>query len=449
MTLLSEKALHPFLIRRNDYAAEPAGMQAYFDYTMAVRRIADWLCERYGCEFHLYYQEDSDDAWDGLADDIRSGYPGVTHAISLFDLVETRMFKYAPDPTHEADRDSKPEAGGTPVSGGHDICMAVRNNVFVYPAHRVAFARVPRLTQFGLGYEDLIFAQSDAQLGCFLSEMRERQLSDRQLLVFTDTRDGLERSRETAERPVDREGVFMDESLKEQIFRSVDTFFADDRSFYQTYGVPYKRGILLYGKPGNGKTTLVKSISATVNAPVAYWQITEFTGSESIQQVFDAAVKLAPMVLVVEDIDSMPDSCRSYFLNTLDGATSREGIFLIGTTNYPEKIDPALMNRAGRFDRAYEVKLPSEPLRLAYLTYKGAGRLTDESGLPEIARLTEGFTFAQLAELYVSAALELHQTGKADWQLLIAGMKTDLSKGRSREWMSESAGRRLGFAAGD
>ncbi|MDG0809312.1 AAA family ATPase [Cohnella rhizosphaerae] len=444
MTLMNPKALRPFLIRRDDYAAEPAGMQAYFDYTMAVRRIADWLDERYGYEFHLYYQEDSDDAWDGLADDIRGGYPGVEHAASLFDLVETRSFKYASDPEPDAGPARKPSAGGA-----HDIRMAVRNNLFVYPAHRVAFARVPRLTQYGLGYEDLIFAESDAQLGSFLSEMRERQLADRQLLVFTDTRDGLERSRETAERPVDRDGVFMDESLKAQIFRSVDTFFADDRSFYQTYGVPYKRGILLYGKPGNGKTTLVKSISATVNAPVAYWQITEFTGSESIQQVFDAAVKLAPMVLVVEDIDSMPESCRSYFLNTLDGATSREGIFLIGTTNYPEKIDPALMNRAGRFDRAYEVKLPSEPLRLAYLVYKGAGRLTEETALPEIARLTEGFTFAQLAELYVSAALELHQTGSTDWERLIAGMKTDLSKGRSREWMTESAGRRVGFSAGN
>ncbi|MEK0315504.1 ATP-binding protein [Cohnella sp. 56] len=448
MTAITQKAQRPFLIRRADYSAESVGMQAYFDYTAAVRRIADWLCERYGCEFHLYYQEYSNDAWDSLADDIRSGYAGVKHAASLFDLVETRNFKYASDPADGAGRGQDRDQS-RPSGGAHDIRMSVRNNLFVYTAHRVAFARIPRLGRYGMDYEDLIFAESDAHLDRFLTEMRERQLADRQLIVFTDTKDGLERSRETAERPVDRAGVFMDETLKSQIYRSVDTFFADDRSFYQTYDVPYKRGILLYGKPGNGKTTLVKSISATVNAPVAYWQITEFTGSESIQQVFDAAMKLAPMVLVVEDIDSMPESCRSYFLNTLDGATSREGIFLIGTTNYPEKIDPALMNRAGRFDRAYEVKLPTEPLRLAYLTYKGAGRLTDEAGIARIASLTEGFTFAQLAELYVSAALELHQTGEADWERLVAGMKSDLSKGRSREWMTDNAGRRMGFAAGN
>ncbi|MFK4996941.1 ATP-binding protein [Bacillus sp. N9] len=79
---------------------------------------------------------------------------------------------------------------------------------------------------------------------------------------------------------------------------------------------------------------------------------------------------MAPMVLVIEDIDSMPESVRSVFLNTLDGATSKEGIFLIGTTNYPERIDPALINRAGRFDRAYEIKKPTEKLRMQYLLNK-------------------------------------------------------------------------------
>jgi AAA+ superfamily predicted ATPase len=113
------------------------------------------------------------------------------------------------------------------------------------------------------------------------------------------------------------------------------------------------------------KTTLVKSISGSVGAPVAYWQITEFTNSESIKEVFAAANQRAPMILVIEDIDSMPDSCRSYFLNTLDGATSKEGIYLIGTTNYPEKIDA------------------------------------------QAAQGTEGFTLAQLSELYVSAAVEI------------------------------------------
>ncbi|MFC5702553.1 AAA family ATPase [Cohnella faecalis] len=409
--------------------------RTYFDYASIVKKITELLESKYGCAFRLYFQEDSSEVWDALDEDIRSGFPELEHAASVYDLVETRMFSYECDPE--------------PEKTGYDIRHSVSNNVFVYSKHKVAFVRVPREVQYGLNFENLIFAAGDECMGAFLADMQARQLQNRKILVFTDTRDGLDRSRETTVQPVTRDDVIMDETLKTQLYRSVDEFFSKDRSFFQTYGVPYKRGILLYGKPGNGKTTLVKSISATVGAPVAYWQITEFTNSESIQQVFAAALKLAPMVLVIEDIDSMPASCRSFFLNTLDGATSKEGLFLIGTTNYPDKIDPALMNRAGRFDRAYEVKLPDEALRLAYLTRKGMNRLVETDAVAVAARRTEGFTFAQLSELYVSAALQFHYESALNLEELISGMKADFSKGRSREWMTEGRSRSLGFVPAD
>ncbi|MFC4599936.1 AAA family ATPase [Cohnella hongkongensis] len=432
MTILTRTAKPPFLVKADGAVREPLDAESYFNYISVVQAIVDFLSERYGGGFRLYYQDDGNEVWNGLEEDLRDGYEGVEYAASLFDLVETEVFEYAAD--------------SDPQRSGYAIRPAVRNNLFVYPRHLVALARIPRVTQHGLGYEDLIFSPSNEGLVRFLEELRARRLADPKIIVFTDTRDGLEQERKPVGYAVGRDDVFMEAELKTQIYRSIDEFFSKDRSFFQTYGLPYKRGILLYGKPGNGKTTLVKSISSTTSAPVAYWQITEYTSSGSIKEVFDTASQMAPMVLVIEDIDSMPDSCRSYFLNTLDGATSKEGIYLIGTTNYPEKIDPALMNRAGRFDRAYEVKSPDEAMRLAYLAHIGLRRLASEEELEQAARRTDGFTLAQLSELYASAALQMHYENEVDLERLIVSMKSDYAKDRSREWMTDDKSRKMGFA---
>lgn len=408
--------------------------KAYGDYVYVLERIQHVLEERYGHRFEPYLSDDGkEEYWELLEQDVKTGSGDAQFVTRILEHMESRAFGI----------------GGSTDDARYQTYPTLRNNVFAYPTWGVALARVPIFRMHGVGVEDFVFAVDDASLLRFLEHARQRRrdLDRRQVTVFTDGPHGMEKELAPITRMVDRSDVIMKSEVKTDIYRAIDQFFAEDRAFFKDFELPYKRGILLYGKPGNGKTTLVKSIAGSVKAPVAYWQITENTGSESIQEAFQAAAKMAPMILVIEDIDAMPQRARSYFLNILDGATSKEGIFLIGTTNYPEQIDPALMNRAGRFDRAYEIKLPDLELRQIYLEQKGLGKLLNEELIRLTAKQTDGFTFAQLNELYVSAALQWHYEQSIDIEKLVKSMKSDLHKGQTMSWMKEDADVRVGFLA--
>ncbi|UKS24450.1 ATP-binding protein [Paenibacillus sp. HWE-109] len=429
---------HIRIIDKNEAAvAAPSttangSLTAYRDYAYVLERIQFVLGDRYGKHFEPYISDDGkEEYWEILEQDVRSGSQDVQVVTKIFDHMESRAFGM----------------NGEYESSTYRMFPTLRNNVFAYPAWGIALARVPIFRPHGIGIEDFVFAVNDDSLQLFLehSRQRRRDLDGRQVTVFTDGDNGMEKELMPITRMVDRVDVIMKDEVKTDIFRSIDQFFMEDRAFFKEYDLPYKRGILLYGKPGNGKTTLVKSIAGSVKAPVAYWQITEHTCSESIQAVFQAAAGMAPMILVIEDIDAMPQRVRSHFLNILDGATSKEGIFLIGTTNYPEQIDPALMNRAGRFDRAYEIKLPDESLRHIYLEKKGIGKLLNEELIRLTAKQTEGFTFAQLNELYVSAALQYHYEQSVNIEKLVKTMKSDLHKGQAMSWMQTDSEIRVGF----
>ncbi|CAM3394391.1 ATP-binding protein [Saccharibacillus brassicae] len=409
---------------RTIVAYEPGNpnMAEYESYARVTRGIEAMLKEKYGMTYSLYASDDGNhDYWELLEEDVKNGAPEVECAGRIYEGIEGRTFAYDED-------SSTPE---------YTIHPAIRNNVFVYAEQGVALARIPMFRQHGIYSEDFVFATGDAAISAFLSGVRTRQRNRDQgrITVFTDTNNGMQRESEPITRAVSRDDVILPEPLKKEIYRSLDQFFASDRSFYRKHNLPFKRGILLYGRPGNGKTTLVKSIAGSVQGPAAYWQITEYTSSVSVHEVFETAARLAPMVLVIEDIDSMPQGVRSFFLNTLDGATSKEGIFLIGTTNYPDKIDPGLMNRAGRFDRSYEIMLPDADLRRTFLQRRGLLEFVSPDDMERAVSLTKGFSMAQLGELYVSAALDWNERGEADIAAVVRSMNGELSKEKRGNWL--------------
>lgn len=326
-----------------------------------------------------------------------------------------------------------------------EIVQTFENNLILFPEYNVALSLAFNYSGGNTWPEYQFFSTSVEKALDFLQEINEklRQLLMQSVTYLVDTENGVQRRNYGEQAVVSREDVLLANSIKRDIFRSIDEFFKEDGHFFKDYGLPYKRGILLYGAPGNGKTTLVKSITGSTKAPVVYWQITEFTGSHSIQEVFGIVTRLAPAILVIEDIDSMPEYTRSVFLNTLDGAQSREGLFIIGTTNYPEKIDPALINRAGRFDRAYEIPSPTEKVRQSYLTKLDIKGIFSDVQVKEMANLSKGLSMSQLNELYMSVALNWHYDGKLDYEKRIEELTKQAKRTNKNKWENDESS--IGF----
>ena len=200
--------------------------------------------------------------------------------------------------------------------------------------------------------------------------------------------------------------------LKQEIQDDFAQFFAS-RAMYEQYRIPWKRGVLLIGPPGNGKTHTVKALINSLGIPCLYVKSLKApyrTDQASIQAVFHRARQTTPCILVMEDLDSLiNDRNRSFFLNELDGFANNTGIVVLATTNHPERLDPALVNRPSRFDRKYHFDLPAYAERSVYIsawneTVEPALRLS-EPALTQIAQSTEGFSFAYLKELFLSSLM--------------------------------------------
>ena len=205
--------------------------------------------------------------------------------------------------------------------------------------------------------------------------------------------------------------------MKESLVRDVEGFF-DEQANYEQFGVPWKRGIILHGLPGNGKTLTVNALkhglsSCPDSIPTLYVKSTANPNGTThcIRDIFKKARKMAPCLLVFEDLDSLISAdSRSYFLNEVEGLESNDGVMMIGSTNYLEKLDVGITKRPSRFDRKYHFDLPAAPERAQYCEY-WRNRLADKAiKFPAklctaIAGITDGFSFAYLQEAFILSLL--------------------------------------------
>lgn len=184
------------------------------------------------------------------------------------------------------------------------------------------------------------------------------------------------------------------------ILAEIDDFWKKWEVF-SNYGFLHRRGFLLYGPAGGGKTVLVQQIIARVvkNGGIVFICKKPCWLSDGLQ-VFRRVEPKRPVVCVYEDIDALIDRyCEADILSVLDGENQIDRVLNIGTTNYPEKLDKRIVGRPRRFDRVIKIDMPEDDVRRVYFKHK---LKIDDGELDEWVKATEDFSFAAMAELVIS-----------------------------------------------
>jgi cell division protease FtsH len=219
------------------------------------------------------------------------------------------------------------------------------------------------------------------------------------------------------------------DSEKQELAEVVD--FLRDKSKFAAVGARVPRGVLLSGEPGTGKTLLARAIAGEANVPFFATSGSDFSGIivglgvAKIKDIFEMAKRNAPCLLFIDEIDaigqrrsqnSFNDQDREQTLNQLliemDGFSNETGIIVIGATNRPDMLDPALL-RPGRFDRQVHIDLPDMAGRAEILKLHAKKiKMHEGVDLGKLARGTTGFSGADLENLLNEAALHAVRSGR-------------------------------------
>ena len=203
--------------------------------------------------------------------------------------------------------------------------------------------------------------------------------------------------------------LVLDYKIRSLLKDDFESFF-EREAWFRANKLPFRRGYLLHGPPGNGKSTAVRAMM-TSRGLTAY--TTRFfdpkIDDSDLDHLFELAVKNRPSMILLEDLDrAFPKTGETksqislqQLLNNLDGVGTGEGIVVVATANEPAILDPAILRRPGRFDRVVCFPNPSPELRQQYLQQLNPGLPVRQLKLS--VEQSDGLSFAQLREIHVIA----------------------------------------------
>jgi DNA polymerase III delta prime subunit len=236
--------------------------------------------------------------------------------------------------------------------------------------------------------------------------------------------------------------LVLDHKIRSLLKDDFESFF-EREAWFRENKLPFRRGYLLHGPPGNGKSTAVRAMMTSRGLTAYTTRLFDSQVDDSdLDHLFELAVKNRPSMVLLEDLDrAFPKTgvtksrvSLQQLLNNLDGVGTGEGVIVVATANEPTILDPAILRRPGRFDRVVHFPNPSRELRHQYLQQLNPGLPARQLKLS--VEESEGLSFAQLREVHIIAGQRAFERkgeiGEGDLLLAIHALRqSNLTASRS------------------